>query len=299
MALARLVSVLFALGLMVAVAACSNPVDTSRNNLPWDGYSAPSGPDIPPCDAGVAGCDCITVGDWYRFDTLALTSITGDNEHSVMDVLNPIWEGDIEKRELNILFEVLEVTDQFVRVRGANGARLDNEDYVDASVCLLADTDIELTFPRTGCSMCDSNATPFNVYAGGVTYPKNCAPNAAQPNVIPVEAAVLNGLVDEGCERMAGTVPAGLLARAALDLVCACLLLTGGGAEECGELDASYDSEGLCVGCNPTYKSLSLLLESFGLDIVWDTKAADGLDGATLTAAWSAYQLDAAPSPCP
>lgn len=77
---------------------CANPVDETKNIFPTKDATNDNGQgadaDLTADMAGDASaaapaCDCLKVGDWYRFDTLVLKSIDGDPEHLVIGALNP------------------------------------------------------------------------------------------------------------------------------------------------------------------------------------------------------------------
>ncbi|MBL8786638.1 MAG: hypothetical protein JNJ59_17165 [Deltaproteobacteria bacterium] len=269
--------------------ACSNPVDTAENELPYLSEQDTT----PDAEVEVTGeCDCLTVGTWYRFDTLALVTIDGE-EHPVIPTLNNLWKSDIEVLELNVMMEITDLSATEVKVRVLNGARVDGTQ----TICGLPDSAVELTFPREGCRLGTSSESSFNVYAGTLDFPKTCSLQLPVENAIPVAKARLAGSVVEECGRIAGgTVPNGALGQAELGKVCTCLLLPGAQAEQCGALDASYEVAP-CLGCNANYQSLGGLLNAFG-EPAWNCTTEDGAPAACITATWSAVRLEAGPADC-
>src|SRR5690606_34987843 len=119
--------------------ACDNPVDTTENKLPYQSQADTGGGDA---DVQVGTCDCLAVGDWYRFDQLAITAIDGE-EHPAIPALNAIWTNDIAAKELSILLDVTAVSDTEVTVRAVDGARIDG---TDDQICAITDTAGTLTF---------------------------------------------------------------------------------------------------------------------------------------------------------
>jgi hypothetical protein len=281
-----------ALPLLVAVAACANEVDSSENKLPY--LSEREVVDTAGGDQEVSqtGCECITAGRWYRFDTLALTTIDGKN-HPVISTLNNLWQADINGLELSIMLEVSEVSASEIKARVMNGARVDGTQ----TICRLEHTVVDVTFPRSGCRLEASNESPFNVYAGTETYPKNCSTTLPVRHAIPVSRARLEATVSDDCGRIiGGKVPSGGLGQAELGKICTCLLLPGAPAEDCGALDQSFDANA-CLGCNAKYQPLGQLLNAFG-EPEWLCTTESGAPAACLTADFTAIAMEAAPDPC-
>ena len=287
---------------LVALAGCASPVDTTENKLP-----PPTVPDTTPAtevsevevgevgevegDTVVAGCECLAIGQWFRFDSLVLTSIDGA-DHPVLSTLNGLWKADIEGRELNILMELTAVSATSVTARVVNGARIDGTQ----DICQISDTAVTLTFPRSGCDIAASAESAFNVYSGTETYPKNCSTTLPVHHVIPVSRARLAGTFSETCDAIgAGKVPSGGLGQSELDDICTCLVLPGTPAEDCGALEPAVGAP--CPGCNKNYQSLGNLLTAFG-DVAWSCTTESGAPAACLTADYSAAALTAAPSEC-
>lgn len=277
----------------LGLGACTNPVDTRENIFPPRDSGTVTEVDVPSeVETVEAACDCLAVGQWFRFDTLALTSIDG-GKHPVLPTLNELWKSDIAGNELNILFEITALTDTSLTARVVNGARIDGSQ----DICQLAGTAVTLEFPRSGCELGVSAESAFNVYAGTETYPKNCTTTLPVKHAIPVSRARLSGTFSDTCDAIVGgKVPSGGLGQAELGQICTCLLLPGDPAEKCGALDASFTTAP-CVGCNKGYKSLSELLTAFG-DVGWTCQTETGTPAACLTADYSAVTLGAAPAEC-
>jgi hypothetical protein len=308
----RRLATTLSLSLLVLAAGCWNRPDNSYNVLPYPdaecepGHSGddPSSPAVT-TDAGsspgdatggdlTGACSCMTVGSWYRFDSLGLTSL--DHEiHPVISTLNPLWIADMDIYELNILLEVTEVTQDTLQVRAVNGARVGEE----GAICVLEDTSVTFNFPREGCTLKGSDASAINVYAGDETHPKNCTTVLPVPHAIPVQQVILEAKVSDSCDSISdGNVISGVIGQADLLGTCTCLLFGGDLSDACGELEADYESDaGLCKGCNDTYVNLEELLNGFGaLDYLCET--TDDGPGVCLDGFFSAYRLDASPPSC-
>lgn len=279
---------------LVALGACSNPVDTGENKLPYQSEIDTAASDDADTSATIDGCSCLAVGQWYRFDALELTSLDG-GEHNVIETLNGLWAADIAKNELNVTLEVTAVSDTEVTLRGTVGARVDGTE----DICVIDSSAQDFVFPREGCHLKPSAPASINVYAGTESYPKNCSTQLPVKHVIPVDGAVLEGQLGDACEGIHdGNVPAGVLGQADLGKVCTCLLLPDDPAEKCGELDASYAPDGACPGCNDKFQSLSNLLTAFG-EVSWSCQTTAGDPATCLTASFSAVRLAEAPASCP
>lgn len=279
------------LAALALLGACSNPVDISENKLPYQSELDTAGADS---DASNGGCGCLAVGQWYRFDALALTSLD-DGDHPVIETLNGLWGADIAANQLNVMFEVTAVSDAEVTVLGTVGARVDGTQ----DICVIESSAQTFVFPREGCHLKPSAPASINVYAGTETYPKNCSTTLPVKHAIPVDGAVLAGDLDDTCSTISnGKVPTGVLGQADLGKICTCLLLPGKPAEDCGALDASYDPGGACQGCSDKYQSLSDLLTAFG-EVSWSCTTTTGAPATCVTADYSAVRLPAAPAACP
>lgn len=283
----RLVTALAASVALLA-AACDNPVDESENKLPYKSEADTGGGDG---DAGT--CDCLTVGDWYRFDKLAITSIDGE-QHPAIGALNPLWSNDIAAHELSILLEVTALTDTEVTFRALDGARIDG---TEDQICAITATAGTLTLPRSGCVLGDSTPLSFNVYSGAESFPKNCSTTLPVTHVIPVSKTILAGTVAPSCDAIDGTVPSGALGESALNQICTCILSADDKAEKCGDLDPSYNTGAVCAGCNSKYISLGGLLLNFG-EVQWKCTDDEGGRAACIEATWHAARLDASPPEC-
>jgi len=272
------------------VGGCSNDVDTSENKLPYRSEETIGVTDTSDVEVSAGACDCLTVGRWYRMDTLALITIDG-KDHPVIPTLNALWKSDISVLELDIMLEVKAVSETSVTIRIVNGARVDGTQ----DICQLGDTAIETVFPRNGCSLEASAESAFNVYAGTQDFPKNCSTTLPVKHAIPVSRARLEGTLNNDCSGILnGKVPSGGLGQSELDKVCTCLLLPGAQAEECGALDASF-ADTTCVGCNANYQPLGGLLKAFG-EPDWLCQTETGALAACLTADFTAVAMEAPPS---
>ncbi len=296
---------------LVLASGCWNNPDDSLNVLPYLEQDCAPGHEGAEPDAqgsttqtndaeGNAGeslsgpCSCITVGTWYRFDELGLTSLDGA-VHPVIATLNPLWVTDINAKELNILFEVLEVTQTSVVVKAVNGARVGEE----GDICVMEDTAVTFNFPREGCTLLGSDESAINVYAGDEAHPKNCTTVLPVPHAIPVQKVILEATVSDSCDTITdGNVISGVIGEQELLSTCTCLLLGGDLSDACGPLEPDFVSDnGLCAGCNDTYINLEELLMSFGaLDYLCETDS--GGKAVCLDGYFSAYRLDNSPPSC-
>lgn len=281
-------AILLMLGPAACLAACDNPVDNSVNELPY--LSEQETVEDVVQEVVIGECECLAVGQTFRFDALAVASINGE-DNTVIGILNTIWATDIESLELDILVDITAVSDTEVTARVYNGARVDGTQ----TICAFEDSAVAIVFPRDGCELKASSASDFNVYGGTEDFPKTCAPALSVKHVIPVVDAQLAGIVASDCSGISnGTVPAGALRQADTSRVCTCLAST---AEGCGTHDPEYASaENKCVGCNANYQPLDTLLNTFQVDP--DACTTSGGDpAACLTATWSAVTF-AKPEAC-
>lgn len=276
-----------------SAGACANEVDTSQNVLPWlSEREVVDAEEVAP-EVATGSCDCLTVGRWYRMDSLALTTIDG-KEHRAIPNLNNIWKADIAALDLSILMEVTAVDAASVTMRVVNGARIDGEQRV----CRLDATAVDVVFPRDGCRLDASAESAFNVYAGTLDYAKNCSTTLPVKHAIPVSKARLEGNVSEDCGAiLQGKVPSGGLGQAELGEICTCLLVPGKPASDCGALDPAF-ADNACVGCNAKYQPLGQLLNAFGAPD-WLCTTESGAPAACLTADFTAVALEAGPEACP
>lgn len=294
-------ALLGALALALCLAACENEVDTSENLLPVADAGGGGGDaaGLPEDASQTGGCDCLQVGDWFRFDTLGVESLDG-KPHPIIQTLNGLWATDIAGNELNFYFMIKELPPGEVVFRVVNGARVvDGEE-----VCLKLSTEVEFRMARDGCELGPSEPGSINVYAGTPAHPKNCTFDIPDiEHAIPVRGAVLTSTLNADCSRTDnGLVVDAIIARAALEQTCTCLLLTGGSAEDCGVPDASYDPEpdvsgNVCKGCNPNFQNLMTLLQAFGT-LDYACKTPDGADAVCLEAFFSAERIAEGPPDC-
>ena len=264
--------------LILGVGCTENKIDTSPNILPSPqnepnqggsmGLGGGMGGDSGGSQGGMQGeapCQsCIQEGSFYRFTELSLTSLDGNNAHPVIGTLNSLWAGDIENHQLNILFEIKEVSEDSLRVAALNAAwnGEGDDDY-----CLLTNTAIEFNFTRSECGFINEDPAGINIYAGSQEYPKNCSVTDEFPNTIPVRDVILEGAFNESCDEIiSGVVPSAFIAKEALDQTCTCLIGPASPLDACKGPDSSYmgDADGNCGGCNDSYRSLNSLLSAFG-----------------------------------
>lgn len=240
---------------------------------------------------GPVSCEqCPEVGAWYRFNTLKVTSLDGNPEHSAIGVLNNLWRTDIGAEQLNVLFEILDVTPELIRVRALNAAGYASS---EGGYCLLPYTAIEFEFAREGCDFTNPVASGINIFAGSTNIPKNCSPDLPTPNTIPVRAVTLSGGFSDDCGQIIrGRVPSASIPRSSLEGTCTCLSPS---VEACRGLDPSYEDE-LCGGCNAAYRSLQAQLSIFG-ELSYGCEA-DGEPAVCLEGEFEAERLDVAPEVC-
>ncbi len=253
-----------------------------------------------PADASATttACDCLAKGMWFRFDTLKIKSLDA-GPHLVINTLNPIWQNDIKKKELNFFLEIQDVTATEVKLRILNAARTDKA----GNLCLLPVTESVVTMLRTGCKLKNAQPTGLNVYAGTPANPKNCTSGLAVPHAIPVRNAFFEATVASACEAVTdGLLIEGAIGRTALDGTCTCLLMGDQMAEDCGLPDpkftgypsgkneagqpAKFCTE-CCKGCSDKYSNLNELLDSFG-PLKYTCKDEKGEPAVCLSATFSA-----------
>lgn len=276
----------------LCLAGCENDVDNSENLLQH--------PDAAVVDANLvdAGDElCPAAGTWYVFDTLRITEIGHDETHGAIMSLNTIWADDIERKQLNILFEVTESTGTLLRVRAMNAARLD-DDLDDW--CRVPATVVDIVFNRAGDVLSMTEEAGINIYAGSESIPKICAPGVNPTHTIPVREALLEARLEGGCSRFAdGVATKAVLFGDDLRQVCSCLI-PGSSAEQCGLVDPNYDSGNFnCDGCNAFHRNLHALLGGFtGGEPAYEV-GDDGLERLPIKATFTAVRLDDTPPVCP
>ncbi len=261
------------------------------------------GAEVGPRDAArppdIGPDECLPqVGDWYSFDTFFLTDIAGEANHGAVGNLNTIWAADIERTELNVLFEVIESSVDAVRVRAINAARVDG----GQATCLRPETATELQFERTANELVMAERAGLNLYAGTASIPKFCSPGGDPKHTIPIRDARIEATMAADCSAItqARTLEAVLYAED-LRSICACISPTAG-AEECGALDADYTGFN-CDGCNPFHRSLEGLLQALtglndqGERVLYET-GEDGQQRVRLTAGFTAQRIESGPVDC-
>lgn len=292
----------------LCLVACEGKVDRSPNVLPsgaagssLGGSGGGAGVDSAGVMMGGAGvmsggatplacATCPVVGAWYRFTKLEIASLDSNPDHSAIGLLNSLWSADISKDQLNVMFEVKEVSGSQITIRALNAARYNTP---DTGYCLLPDTAIEFTFNRDGCDFINPEPSGINIYAGSVDIPKNCSPMLAAPNTIPVRGVTLTGTFSDDCGQIiSGRVPSASIPQTGLAQTCTCLSPI---VENCQGLDPSFESE-QCAGCNDPYTSLRQQLSIFG-DLSYGCEA-NGEAAVCLEALFEAERLDFTPSDC-
>lgn len=298
-------SAALALGLLVALAgqACENSTDVSANTFDAALEAGASGgtADARPLDAagattdGEAGtvdpCDCLAVGQAYRFDALALTALDG-GPHPAVPQLNNRWAKDIAGHELDVYFLVTSVEGDRVGLRAVNGAKVAGG--AEGQECVLSDTAVEFALQRHGCTLTMDAPAGINIYSGNTDIPKNCGPSLAVPNTIPVAQVRLQFDVGAGCTALThGVVLEAGIARAALQNVCTCL------ANDASQCPGPTESPG-CPGCPGAYANLETLLKAVngGREPEYKCLTVDGAPAICVAATFSAKRADAEPSSC-
>jgi hypothetical protein len=305
-----------ALSLLLALFAwgCQGEEDATPNRLPLSGEDTEADTDgaldttVDP-DAVVSACDCLKVGDWYRFDTLAVTALDGQKRHPIVSVLNALWEADIARQELNVLFEVTALDDASVTFRAVNAARL-NDDLTQT--CLLPYTAVEMVFARQGCALAMTESSSLNIYAGSQSIPKNCGPSLAVPHTIPVYNVKLTMNLSATCDAITdGVVAQAALSELELGSICTCSTAPDQSAEwccanhdpnnpdpNCPAVSADYqDPNGRCNGCGETFNNLLDLLKQFGA-LPFKCVAPDGSKAVCLDAKFAGARVPLAPASC-
>ena len=286
------------------VMSCANEIDETPNNL------------LPPERASGPCADMLKVGDWYRFETLRLTSLGGDvntagngSEGLLNTLSNTLWAADIEKQELNILIEVLAVTAADVTFRISNGASAGD------AFCVLPEPKAEMTQPITDEGLGTSTSASLAVYAGGAESPKNCNPKNP-PHAIPVvDVVVVKAGCDADQQKISGNLT-GLIERRALEFGCACLALDPKATadEFCGKLQPintdEVDPANPCKSCvsvkpdgsNGGFVNLLKSLPSFNGengDLEFRETSTDGHPASPIAANFDAVLYGTTPEACP
>jgi len=278
-------SVLFCVG---TLTGCSNELDDSKNIFPEDIVEEVA-------QGGESCSGCPEVGQMYRFDTLIVDKLD-NQENPVTDVLNPVWAKDIELYELNIIFEVVEVTDTALNFRAVNAARVGFE----GEMCLMGNTAIDMKMNRSGCEIQSSEAAGMNIYSGSETNPKNCVPGHSI-NAIAVQGVELAASLSEDCGNIInGNIVKAYLPKDFLDRTCSCITTGSDQSDACLMPDPTYEDKS-CGGCNDGFVALNTYLKAFSpggkLDYLCENE--DGQPAVCLGGSFSLTRLDAPIEECP
>ena len=280
------------------ISGCANEVDDSLNTLPTEDDVVMS------CEGGGAFCDCAVPGRVYRMTTLALDSLAGVDGHAIIRVLNPLWAGDIGRKELNIFVEIVEARGNEVTVRLVNGLRSTGLDvpFDEGAACSKEDTAITFTaVPSEDGGFENAEPTGFNISSGTVGEPKLCSPQLSPANSILVRNIGLRAEFSEDCSQLInGVVSSAAILAEALNATCMCKKV-GGTAEDCGEPIADHVNEdGSCAGCNENFQNLGELMNSLngGLPLASDCDLEDGQEGICVSGQFEAELLTEVPAAC-
>jgi hypothetical protein len=299
----RICTILAGFGIGIfSLVGCENSVNSAANHIPL--LSDDAGADT--CDDSCApqACDCLKVGDLYRFNTLQLSSVDGNPDFAVIPVLNSLWQSDIDTYELNFIVKITKLTPDTVEVVVTNGARVGDT----KKPCLLPETAATLTFPRKGCDLQDSAPGSINVYAGSQQHTKNCGylanmtPKLGSDHAIPIRGAVLKASVSADCSTIdSGIVLAGSFSKDALFHLCTCQTTPGQNSDVCvapapGPKDSSTIPEGDCSLCGTGWQSLGGLLTAFAGEqgLKYGCTSDIGKPSVCLTATFAAKKIDTA-----
>lgn len=294
------------------VSGCDNPVNSAANHIPLltDDSGITSGACDPQYAAG--GCDCLKVGDVYRFTSLQLTSVDGNPEFAVIPVLNSLWQMDIDNYELNFMVKITELTMDNVEIEVTNAARVGDT----KKPCLLPKTAAKIRFPRNGCCLDESETGSINVYAGSQEHTKNCGylenktPKIGVDHAIPIRGVKLSARATPDCSKIEnGLVLEGSFSKDALFNLCTCQTLPGQSSDVCTIPDPKYkdtnaDNPGACDGCGDNWQSLGGLLSAFAGDegLKYGCKSDTGGPSVCMTTTFTAVKVDPAvwvPAVCP
>ncbi|MCA9537646.1 MAG: hypothetical protein KC620_02085 [Myxococcales bacterium] len=249
------------------------------------------GPPSPACD------DCVQPGDWFRFSRLAVTKLAGSTT-GIVNVLNPLWAGDISRYDLNVLIEVVRVEGRQLELRVVNAARTDT--CGGQGICVLPETEVTMLMDRAHADRCritTAEASSINVYAGNETNPKNCAPALDIPHTIPVRRVQISARMSEDCSRIGdGMVIEAAIPFDELGRICTCS--NPSCAEDCGPPDDAFVGAS-CDGCNANFRNLRDLMNIFaGGALSADCPLDDGSPGVCLDAVFDADRLPGPPPTC-
>lgn len=298
------VRILLASAAGAACIACANSTDITANAFDAAREAGATGGtmDARPGDAatatgdGEAGasdpCDCLAVGQAYRFDALALTELDG-GPHPAVPVLNNRWKKDIAAHELDVYFLVTSVDGERVGLRAVNATEVAGGP--DGEECELSDTAVEFTLQRRACTLTMDTPAGINIYSGNTAIPKNCGPSLTVPNTIPVGQVRLQFDVSAGCEALTrGIVLEASIARAALQNICTCL------ANDASQCPGPTESPG-CAGCPGAFSNLETLVKAVngGREPSYSCLTAEGDPSVCVAATFSAKRSQSTPAPCP
>ena len=244
------------------------------------------------CTTNGPCAECPVVGSWYRFTELKVDSLDGKETHPVRPVLNNLWAGDLQRNQLNILFEIKAVDKDQVTIQALNAAWISTapDDY-----CLLPETAIEFVFERDGCLFENTTPSGINIFAGSQEIPKNCALSLDVPHTIPVRNVILQAEFSNDCGQiLRGSVPSAAIPQAELGQICTCLSPS---LENCGGPDPSFEgNNGECNGCNTAYQSLNRQLSALG-DLDFGCEV-NGAPAVCLESSFKADRLNFTPPLC-
>lgn len=301
--------------LLVVAAGCAFDIDESPNRLP---EPRPPLPDMPlatdgppptdaemgvdePCVPDPSDCDCVQVGDWFRFTSLAPTSLAGDPGHPLVVTLRNLWARDIDRYELNVIFVITAVDGDRISLRVMNAAR---GELGTGEICRLPETAVDLDFVRDPCDRCTvrmERPQRINIYAGTPEIPRNCAPRLDVLHAIPVNRIQLEAQIAPDCSALTeGFAHAASIPRAALPEICTCPGLSGP-AENCGQLDPAFSENG-CGGCNENFQNLETLMLALngGEPVPTECPDEDGTPGVCIDAAFDGARWEMGEPPlCP
>ncbi len=283
---------------LTLAAGCSFDIDESPNLLPEPRMVEPdvapvsdTGPtdgDAGEPDACVpdeSACDCLQVGDWYRFTTLAPSSLGGDERHPLVLTLRNLWARDIERYELNVIFVITALDGDNISLRVMNAAR---GELGTGEICRLPETAVDLDFVRDPCDRCRvrmERPQRINIYAGTPEIPRNCAPRLDVRHAIPVTNIQLQARISPDCSTLEeGFAQNAGIPEPALPEICTCPGLNGP-AEMCGDIDPEY-SDGACDGCNGNFQNLQNLMVALngGQPMPAECPDEDGVPGVCIDA---------------
>lgn len=283
--------------LLILAAGCSFDIDETPNLLP-----EPASDMGPQPDAALVQetCDCLSVGDWYRFTKLEPTSLAGNERHALVLTLRNLWAKDIDRYELNVIFVITAVDGDRISLRVMNAAR---GELGTGEICRLPETAVDLDFvrdPDDPCTVRMERPQRINIYAGTPTIPRNCAPRLDVLHAIPVTNIQLEARIAPDCSALQeGFAEGAGIPAPALPEICTCPGVDGP-AEMCGDIDPEF-SNGSCDGCNGNFQNLETLMAAFsGGQIPFECPDDDGVPGVCIDAAFDGERWEMGEPPlCP